>query len=511
MSPEAHRVPDAAELVHLTARELAARIRDRELSAREVVQAHLDRIEQVNGAVNAVVTLTAERALDEAYAADEQAARGEPLGPLHGLPIAHKDTHDTRGIRTTYGTPLLADNVPDRDELIVERIRAAGAITVGKTNVPEFAAGSHTFNPLFGATRNPYDLRRSAGGSSGGAAAALACGMQPLADGSDMGGSLRNPASFCNVVGLRPSPGRVPSWPDTTPWSTMAVQGPMARSVADAALLLSVVAGPDPRSPIALETPGSAFGGSLERDLTGLRIAWSPDLGGAVPVDREVTDVFAPAVTVFADLGCSVEEACPDLSGADEVFRTFRAWQFHLALGELVETAADRMKPSLVRNVRQGRTLTGIDLERATVLHGELFHRVREFFERYDALVLPTSQVAPFPVELEYPADVDGVSMSDYLEWMRSAYLVSATGSPALSVPAGFTPAGLPVGLQIVGPHRADLRVLQIGHAFERATRHGERRPEWGGVTRPDGRVLGRHESLGASGPSGSSGQGPRR
>lgn len=506
MSPEAHQVPEvqASELVHLTARELAAGLRARELSAREVVQAHLERIEQVNGAVNAVVTLVAERALDAAHTADERAAHGDPLGPLHGLPVAHKDTHDTRDIRTTYGTPLLADNVPDRDELIVERIRAAGAITIGKTNVPEFAAGSHTFNPVFGATRNPYDLQRSAGGSSGGAAAALACGMHPLADGSDMGGSLRNPASFCNVVGLRPSPGRVPSWPDTAPWSTMAVQGPMARTVADAALLLSVVAGPDPRSPIALETPGSAFGGPLERDLTGRRIAWSPDLGGAVPVDREVTDVFAPAVRVFTDLGCTVEEACPDLSGADEVFRTFRAWQFHLGLGALLETAADRMKPSLVRNVRQGGTLSGMDLARATVLHGELFHRVREFFERYDALVLPTSQVVPFPVELEYPPEVDGVPMRDYLDWMRSAYLVSATGGPALSVPAGFTPGGLPVGLQIVGPHRGDQRVLEIGHAFEQETRHGERRPEWR-VTRAEARVLGRHEPLGASG------QGPRR
>ncbi|MGW7269070.1 amidase [Streptomyces sp. NPDC054864] len=497
MSPE---VP----LVHLTARELAVRIRARELSAREVVQAHLERIEQANGPVNAVVTVVAERALDEARSADEAAAHGEPLGPLHGLPVAHKDTHDTRGIRTTYGTPLLADNVPDRDELIVERIRAAGAITIGKTNVPEFATGSHTVNPLFGATRNPYDLRRSAGGSSGGAAAALACGMHPLADGSDMGGSLRNPASFCNVVGLRPSPGRVPSWPEAAPWSTMTVQGPMARTVADAALLLSVVAGPDPRSPIALEAPGSAFGGSLERDVRGLRIAWSPDLGGAVPVDREVRDVLAPAAAAFAGLGCAVEEACPDLSGADEVFRTFRAWQFHLALGGLLKTEEDRMKPSLVRNIRQGAILTGVDLERATVLHGQLFHRVREFFERYDALVLPTSQVPPFVVDLEYPDKVDGVPMADYLDWMRSAYLVSATGSPALSVPAGFTPGGLPVGLQIVGPHRGDLRVLQIGHAFEQATRHGERRPEQG-VKRPGGRVLGRHEPFGASG------QEPRR
>ncbi|NUU25921.1 MAG: amidase [Streptomycetaceae bacterium] len=468
----------STDITYLTARELAARIRSRDLSAREVVQAHLDRVAEVNPAVNAIVTHTAERALAEARAADEVTARGGETGPLHGLPVAHKDTHDTGGVRTTYGSPLLADNVPEHDELVVERIRAAGAITIGKTNVPEFGAGSHTFNPLFGPTRNPYDLSRSAGGSSGGAAAALACGMHPLADGSDMGGSLRNPASFCNVVGFRPSPGRVPTWPDGTPWSTMAVQGPMARTVDDVALLLSVVAGPDPRSPIALETPGEVFGALRERDLTGLRVAWSPDLGGAVPVEPEVADVVAAAVPVFARLGATVEQACPDLDGADEVFRVFRAWQFHALLGTAMDGADGRMKPALVQNITEGRVLRGADLERATALHTALFHRVREFFTRYDVLLLPTSQVAPFPVDWEYPAEIAGVPMADYLDWMRSAYLISATGCPALSVPAGFTPGGLPVGLQIVGPHRADRMVLEVGRAFERAAPdYGARRP----------------------------------
>jgi amidase len=468
----------STELCYRTARDLADLLRRREVSARELVAAHLERIERVNPALNAIVTLVPERALAEAAAADERLARGEPVGPLHGLPVAHKDTHLTAGIRTTSGSPLLSDHVPDADELIVERIRAAGAITIGKTNVPEFAAGSHTFNPVFGATRNPYDAGRTPGGSSGGAAAALAAGLHPIADGSDMGGSLRNPASFCNVVGLRPAPGRVPTYPNQAPWATMSVQGPMARTVADAALLLSVIAGPDPRSPIAIDEPGSVFAGPLERDLSGLRVAWTADLGGTVPVDPAVVAALAPRIAAFTDLGCVVEEACPDLTGADEVFRTLRGWQFDLALGPVLDRHRDQVKPSLAANIEQGRALTGADLARAEVHHAALFHRMREFFTRYDLLLLPVSQVPPFPVEQEYPTEVAGEVQPDYLGWMRSAYLVSATGHPALSVPGGFTPDGLPVGLQIVGPHRGELAVLQAGHAFEQATEVGMRRPD---------------------------------
>ena len=468
-------MPD--EICFLSARELTRRIRARELSAREVTEAHLARIEAVNPRVNAVVTLTAERAMREAAAADQLLAAGAEPPPLHGLPVAHKDTHETAGVRTTSGSPLLADNVPARDELVIERMRAAGTIMLGKTNVPEFAAGSHTFNPVFGTTLNPYDLSRSAGGSSGGAAAALACGMHPVADGSDMGGSLRNPASFCNVVGLRPSPGRVPSWPGDAAWSTMSVQGPMARTVADAALLLSVLAGPDPRSPVALETPGSAFAVPLDRDLAGLRVAWAPRLDGSIPFEPEVVATLEPAVKVFTELGCTVEEACPDLSGAEEVFRTLRAWQFELGLGTVLDRHRDRLKPTLVRNIEEGRRLTGSELGRAEVLHTRLYHRTREFFERYDLLLAPVCQVLPFDADLEYPAHVAGRPMHTYVDWMRSAYLISATGCPALSVPGGFTAGGLPVGLQVIGPHRADLAVLQAGHAFEQATMHAERRP----------------------------------
>ncbi len=465
------------ELCFMTALELRAALGRREVSAREVVQAHLDQIERFNPDVNAVVTLVAERALDSAAAADGRAVSGADLPALHGLPVAHKDVHETAGIRTTYGSPVRAQYVPAEDELVIERMHAAGVITLGKTNVPEFGAGSHTFNPVFGATRNPYDRGRSAGGSSGGAAVTLACGMHPMADGSDMGGSLRNPASFNNVVGFRPSPGRVPRWPALLGWSTLNVSGPMARTVADAALLLSVLAGPDPRSPIALQEPGSRFAAPLERDVRGLRVAWSPDLGGAVPVEPEVAATVRDAAQVFAALGCEVAEDCPSFAGADEAFRTLRAWQFEVMFGALLDSRPDQLKPSLRDNVARGRKLSGADVGRAEVLHTALFHRVRAFFTAYDLLLLPVSQVLPFHIELEYPAEVAGVPMTDYLDWMQSACLVSATGCPALSVPASFSATGLPIGVQIVGPHRADFAVLQAGHAFEQATHIARRRP----------------------------------
>ncbi|TNC20084.1 amidase [Amycolatopsis alkalitolerans] len=464
------------DICWLTATELARGLRERELSAREVVAAHLDQIERVNPAVNAIVTLLPERALEQAAEADRLLAAGAPVGPLHGIPMAHKDTHDTAGIRTTYGSPVLRDNVPEADELIVERLRAAGVITLGKTNVPEFAAGSHTFNPLFGATRNPYRPDRSAGGSSGGAAAALACGLHPLADGSDMGGSLRNPASFNNVVGLRPAPGRVPSHPTTAAWSTMSVPGPLARTVADVALMMSVVAGPDDRSPIAISEPGAVFAEPLDRDLTGVRVAWAPDLG--FPVDPVVRSTLEAQLKVFEGLGCVVEQARPDLTGADEVFRALRAWQFDLSLGGVLDRSRELLKPSLVDNIEQGRRLRGTDLARAEEQHAKLYHEMRRFFARYDVLALPVSQVPPFELELEYPGEIDGVPQHDYLEWMRSCYYISVTGSPALSVPGGFTPDGLPVGLQLVGRHRGEFGLLQIGHAFEQATGFGLRRPQ---------------------------------
>jgi amidase len=459
------------------ATELAALVRKREVSARELLDAHLARIERVDPQVNAIVTLDAEGARAAADAADAALAAGEPVGPLHGLPVAHKDTHATGGMRTTWGSPLHADTVPARDELVVERLRRAGAIRVGKTNVPEFAAGSHTYNTLFGATHNPYRHGLSAGGSSGGGAAALAAGLVPLAEGSDMGGSLRNPAAFCNVVGLRPTPGRVPTWPAAMGWSTLSVQGPMGRTVADVALTLSAVAGPDPRVPISLADDPAGFAAPLPEDLRGLRVAWAPDLGGLVPVDPAIPAVLAEVLPVVESLGATVEEACPDLREADEVFGTLRAWLFEASFGDVVRRSPDRVKESIRRNAAAGAALSGADVGRAELAHTRLFEGVVGFFDRYDVLLAPTTQVLPFPVEQEYPTEVAGVPQEDYLGWMRSCTLVSATGCPALSLPGGFTADGLPVGLQVVAAPRADRRLLEVAHAIEQATGFGRRRP----------------------------------
>lgn len=457
--------------------ELVSLLRNRDVSAREVMAAHIERIEAVDPLVNAMVTRTFEQALAGAAAADEACAAGEPIGPLHGLPVAHKDLVLTAGIRTTLGSPLFAEWVPDIDALIVTRARAAGAITIGKTNIPEFGAGSHTFNPVFGVTRNPWDTGRTCGGSSGGAAVALATGMVPLADGSDLGGSLRNPAGYCNVVGLRPSPGRVPSWPSRNPWGTLSVEGPMGRSVADVALFLSALAGPDPRCPASLETAGDVFAAPLEREgLAGVRVAWSPALGD-LPVEAEVAAVLAAALPVFEALGAQVELADPPLARADEVFETLRANQFEGGFSSLYDRSADRMKATVRWNIEAGRALSGPDVGRADQLRGELFSAVAAFFARYDVLVTVVSQVPPFPVETEYPTEVAGQPMASYIEWMRSCSRITVTGCPALSIPAGFTSSGLPVGIQLVAPYRAERQLLEIGHVVETALGASARRP----------------------------------
>jgi len=461
-----------------TAREMVAALAARQISARELLELHLDRIADTNPAVNAVVSLDVERAREQAAAADEVTAKGAPTGALHGLPFAFKDTHQVAGWRTTFGSPLMAENVPLRDDLIVGRIRAAGAVTIGKTNVPEWAAGSHTFNPIFGTTRNPYDLTRSAGGSSGGAAAALASGMVPLADGSDMGGSLRNPASFCNVVGLRPAPGRVPTWPTDNAWEATSTTGPMARNVADLALLLSVVAGPDSRTPLALETPGSVFAAPLDADLRGLRVALSVDLGGAFEVEHEVADVVRAQREVFASAGAEVRDADPVLHGAEDTFRTLRAWLFQHKFGTMLEKDPDSFKASLADNIRAGAHLTGEDIALAYERRTRLTERMQSFFLDYDVLVMPVSQVPPFSADREYPAAINGQIQSTYLDWMRSAYFITVTGCPAISMPAGFTTQGWPIGVQLVAAPNQERRLLEIAHAYEQVTHVGERRPQ---------------------------------
>ena len=464
------------EIVYLSAVDMAAHIQAGRLSARAVMSAHLARIEAVNPRVNAIVTLHAEEAMAASLAADEAQAHGQPLGVLHGLPVAHKDLVMTRGMRTTYGSRVHEHYVPSRSALLVERQQAAGAISIGKTNTPEFGAGSQTFNEVFGATRNPYDLGKTCGGSSGGSAVALATGMVALADGTDMGGSLRCPANFCNVVGLRPAIGRVPDFPSQNGWGNLSVYGPMARSVADLALHLSVMAGHDARDPLAISEGGAQFRAPLQRDLRGTRIAWSMDMGG-LPVDPRVVRVLNAQRKAFEDLGCIVEDDCPDFRDAHDIFMALRAYAFELHYGAIMDRHPGVLKDTIVWNIEAGRKLSAAQLARAEKLRTALFIRMHRFMEKFDFLVTPVNQVPPFDIAQPFVEEIAGVKMDSYIDWMRSCYYITATTHPALSVPAGFTDDGLPVGMQIIGRHQGELALLQMGYGFEQATQVGMRRP----------------------------------
>jgi amidase len=451
---------------------LARMLHARKVSAVEVTQAFIAQIERLNPRLNAIVTFLPDQALVAAKAMDRRKAKTL----FGGLPIAYKDNVQTKGIRTTFGSPIYQDHVPDEDHVIVERLSAAGAITLGKTNLPEFAAGSQTFNPIFGSTKNPYDPSKTCGGSSGGGAVAVACGMLPFADGGDLAASLRNPANYCNVVGFRPTPGRVPAWPAANAWNTLSVLGPMARTVEDTAFLLSAMAGPDLRSPVSITEPGSIFRKSLKRSFKKARIAWSRDLGG-LPVEPSVTKVLEAQRKVFASLGCVIEEAEPDFSGATEAFETQRALGFLQSYGEFYRTRRNDLKDTVQWNVEEGLRLTPEKVARATALRSQLYQRMRAFLEKYDFLVCPVNQLAPYSVDIEWPREIAGTPLANYLDWMKSCYYITITSHPAISVPAGFTPDGLPVGLQIVGRYRDDFGVLQLAHAFERETGVWKRRP----------------------------------
>jgi len=450
---------------------LARLLRARKLSASEVMQAFIAQIERVNPKVNAIVTFLPEQALKAARALE----RKKTTAPLAGLPIAYKDLLATKGVRTTFGSPIYADHVPSEDHVIVERLSAAGAITLGKTNTPEFGAGSQTFNAVFGATRNPYDPSKTCGGSSGGAAVAVACGMLPFADGSDLAASLRNPGNFCNVVGFRPTPGRVPAWPAANGWQTLSTLGPIGRTVEDTAFLLSAMAGPDRRAPASIAEPGALFNRPLKRSFKKTRIAWSRDLGG-LPMDARVTAVLESQKGTFKQLGCIVEDAEPDLSAATEAFHTLRALGFLDRLA-LLRQHRGKLKGTVIWNIEQGLKLTGEQIARAQELRTQVFHRLRAFLERYEFLVCPVNQVPPFPLDEEYPSEIAGVKLDNYIDWMKSCYFISTASHPAISVPAGFTPEGLPVGIQIVGRYRDDFGVLQLAHAFEQANPTWKRRP----------------------------------
>jgi amidase len=466
----------ASSICFISTVEMARLIRTKKLSAREALAAHLKQIEQVNPKVNAMVTLVPEMAAAAAAKADEMQARKQPVGPLHGVPVAHKDLLETRGIRTTFGSPLYKDYIPTEDDLVVERMGRAGAITIGKTNTPEFGSGSQTFNTVFGATHNPYDLTKTCGGSSGGAAVALACGLAPVASGSDTGGSLRNPAAFCNVVGFRPSIGRVPNPKAAFAWFTLSTSGCLGRSVADLALVLSTIAGPDSRAPLSINEPGDRLARPLGRSFKGVRVAWFKDLGG-VPFDPRVRVVVDGHRKTFESLGCIVEQAEPDFAPAEIAFRMLRAWNSATTYGARLHEHPDAFKDTLRGEIEEGLRLTGADLARAETAHGQLWRRFQAFLEKYEYFVLPTTQLPPFDLNTPYPTEIAGVKFDNYIDWMKSCWYISATGNPAASVPGGFTPEGLPVGVQIVGRNKEDFSVLQMAHAFEQATGFGKKRP----------------------------------
>jgi amidase len=469
--------PASDEICFMRAVDILAAIRKKQVSAREVMRAHLKQIGRVNPKVNAIVTLAPEDELmAQAAAADEALANGKWLGPLHGLPVGVKDLHETSGMRTTYGSPLHKDYLPDFDCRLVQREKAAGAIVIGKTNVPEFGLGSQTFNKVFGATHNPYDLTKTCGGSTGGGAVALACGMVPLADGSDMGGSLRNPPNFCNVVGIRPSVGRVSNVPTHMGWFTLAVQGPVARNVTDCAFFLSVLAGYDRHSPISIDQTGAQFVQPLgERSFKRVRVAMFKNLG--LPWEPEVKSAVQGQRKVFESLGCIVEEAEPDFTDADECFVALRHWSTELAFGDLLAAQGGQLNEYIHWHVEEGRKLTGPYLSRLEAKRTALYQRLCGFKGEYDFFIMPVNQVLPFDVNVHYPTEIAGVKMESYIAWMKSAYYISVTGNPALSVPCAFSAGGLPIGMQIVGRQHDDWGVLQLAYAFEEATAIGKRRP----------------------------------
>ncbi|WP_230198476.1 amidase [Luminiphilus syltensis] len=476
-SPNSSLLADPANPVH-RAVDIVEALNEQRLSAETLMAQSYATINRCNPSINAICTLIdQDAAMAMAREVDQQRALGMPLPPLAGLPIAIKDLAQTKGLRTTLGSPLFRDNIPDSDSLIVSRLKAAGALVIGKTNTPEMGAGSHTFNTVFGITRNPYNLDRSAGGSSGGAAAALRCGMLALADGSDMGGSLRNPAGFCNVVGLRPSMGRVPTWPQATSFfARMGIEGPMARTVEDCTLLLQHIAGPDPRDPLSLPQQHFSPDG-LASDPSGVKIGFSRNPAG-IPVERPVLRIFEDAVADFAQLGCDMEEIKLDqLDGAMTVFRTLRAAAYATLAGDLFKQFGEQMKPTLADNIKQGLALSADDIFDAETNRSVQFAALSQLFETLDFLVLPVAQVAPFPVEQEYPTAIEGEAMQDYIDWMAVCCMISPFGLPAASVPAGFDADGLPMGVQIVGRPGDDMGVLRLAYAFQQRTRYWQQQP----------------------------------
>jgi amidase len=470
-----------SDIVRMDARSLAAAIVARKLSCAEVMTAYLDHIAALNPKVNAIVALQDRQALlTQAQERDAQVARGEIMGPLHGFPHAVKDLQPVKGIRSTSGSPILKDFIPTQDSLPVERMRAAGAIFIGKTNVPEFGLGSHTVNPVYGATHNAYDQSKSAGGSSGGAAVALALRMLPVADGTDYGGSLRNPAGWNNVFGFRTSYGVVPQAGEDVWLPSLSVAGPMARSVSDLAMLLSVQAGYDPRAPLSVPGDGRRFLGPLDGDVKGKRIAWLGDLNGFAPYEAGVLDLCRTALKTFESLGCTVEQAMPDMAPEPvwQAFIRIRQWQSGGGFKSYYADPAKRalLKPEAIYEVEQGMKLSAFDVTAASAVRTAWSNAVQRLFVHYDYLIMPTAQVFPFDIGETWPHQIAGRAMQTYHEWMKAICLITMSGCPALAVPAGFNPQGLPMGLQIIAPVHHEMDCLKLGAAYEAASNGTSRR-----------------------------------
>ena len=456
------------ELCRLTARQAVDLLKDKKVSPLELIDAALERIQETDDAVNALPTLCPERARSHAEKLMANAPTDPPAGYLHGLPVAVKDLKDVAGVRSTKGSPIFADHIPERSDYFVENIEAKGGIVLAKSNTPEFGAGGNTFNEVFGKTRNPWDLSRTCGGSSGGSAVALATGQLWLATGSDLGGSLRLPASYCSVVGLRPTAGRVASGPKVLPFASLSVEGPMARTVADVALFLDNQAGRHAGDPLSIPAPETPYVQAVDRPVPPRRVAFSPDLGIA-PVDAEVREICAAAARLFDSTGASVEEDCIDLSGAEETFQTLRAVQFVASYSDLLEHHREHLKPEVIWNIEKGYEVTAREIAEAELARGALFHRTAEFFRTYDLLVCPAASVPPFDVDVRYVTEINGVQLDNYISWALITFAITLTGCPAISVPCGFTRSGLPVGLQIVGPWGREDLLLGAAALFEEA------------------------------------------
>jgi amidase len=456
-----------AEIATLSATDLRRLLLRRELSPVEVVEASLERVARLNGTINAICTLS-ERALDDARSLAARGARGEDVGLLYGLPVGIKDVTPVAGLRTTYGSPLYRDHVPSEDALIVQRLRAAGAVVIGKTNAPEFAAGGNTFNEVFGRTRNPWNPERSAGGSTGGGAAALVTGMIALAEGTDLGGSLRIPASFCGVVGLRPSPGLVPTYPSDYAWDTLQVTGPMARTAEDVALMLQAVSGPSPLAPLGQPVAGRDFVGAVGRGLpAGVRAAYCPDVAG-IGVDPAIERVCRDAALELRQAGVEVEEIALDLSFGRPAFLALRGLWFVAQMYSRLHLV-DRFGSNVAGNIRSGLAVTTRELGAAERARGEIWHTLAELFERFDFLLTPCMAVPPFPVERNFPETIGGKAMETYVDWIAPTFVLSLSGLPVASVPAGLDPEGLPVGLQVVGRPLGEEGVLALAKQVQDA------------------------------------------